>query len=106
MGIQLVDDQVFVCVIREDLLTGTPNRQSMRSGCLNKMLENANPAILWRIRMAASAVYRFRAMLPPFAGRNPNSRSDLVYRGQVKVTILTFLVTHATVKTTLYLNSK
>jgi hypothetical protein len=29
-------------------------------------------------------VYRFRAMRPPFAGRNPNSRSDLVYRGQVK----------------------
>jgi hypothetical protein len=28
-------------------------------------------------------VYRFRAMRPPFAGRNPNSRSDLVYRGQV-----------------------
>jgi hypothetical protein len=28
-------------------------------------------------------VYRFRAMLPPFVGWNPNSRSDLVYRGQV-----------------------
>jgi hypothetical protein len=30
-------------------------------------------------------VYRFRAMRPPFAGRNPNSRSDLVYRGQVSL---------------------
>src|SRR5262249_42189135 len=33
--------------------------------------------------MISSAVYRFRAMLPPFAGRNLNSRSGLVYRGQV-----------------------
>src|SRR5262249_31216228 len=31
----------------------------------------------------SSAVYRFRAMLPPFASRNPHSRSDLVNRGQV-----------------------
>src|SRR6478672_7369886 len=35
----------------------------------------------------SSAVYRFRAMRPPFAGRNPNSRSDLVYRGQVTLVI-------------------
>src|SRR5215510_7957059 len=30
----------------------------------------------------SSAVYRFRAMLPPFAGRNLNSRTGLVYRGR------------------------
>jgi hypothetical protein len=34
--------------------------------------------------MISSAVYRFRAMPPPFAGRKLNSRSGLVYRGQVK----------------------
>ena len=33
--------------------------------------------------MISSAVYRFRAMPPPFVGWNPNSRLDLVYRGQV-----------------------
>jgi len=33
--------------------------------------------------MISSAVYRLRAMLPPFAGRNLNSRSGLVYRGQI-----------------------
>src|SRR6476660_240112 len=33
--------------------------------------------------MISSAVYRFRAMPPPFAGRKLNSRSGLVYRGQV-----------------------
>jgi hypothetical protein len=34
--------------------------------------------------MLSSAVYRFRAMPPPFTGRKLNSRSGLVYRGQVK----------------------
>src|SRR5207247_10988365 len=29
--------------------------------------------------MIASAVYRVRAMLPPFVSWNPNSRPDLVY---------------------------
>ena len=33
--------------------------------------------------MISSAVYRFRAMPPPFAGRKRNSRSGLVYRGPV-----------------------
>jgi hypothetical protein len=36
-----------------------------------------------RCPMIASVVYRFRAMPPPFVDWNPNSRSDLVYRGQV-----------------------
>ena len=36
--------------------------------------------------MISSAVYRFRAMPPPFVGWNPNSRLDLVYRGQITVT--------------------
>jgi hypothetical protein len=35
--------------------------------------------------MISSAVYRFRAIPPPFVGWNPNSRSDLVYRGQVTI---------------------
>ena len=35
--------------------------------------------------MISSAVYRFRAMPPPFAGRKLNSRSGLVYRGQVSL---------------------
>ena len=34
--------------------------------------------------MISSAVYRFRAMPPPFVGWNPNSRLDLVYRRQIK----------------------
>ena len=33
--------------------------------------------------MISSAVYRLGAIPPPFAGRNLNSRSGLVYRGQV-----------------------
>jgi hypothetical protein len=33
--------------------------------------------------MISSAVYRFRAMPPPFVDWNPHSRADLVYRGQV-----------------------
>ena len=37
--------------------------------------------------MISPAVYRFRAMPPPFAGRKLNSRSGLVYRGQVKLTV-------------------
>ena len=36
-----------------------------------------------RWQMIASAVYRVRATPAPFVGWNPNSRSDLVYRGQV-----------------------
>ena len=36
--------------------------------------------------MMSSAVYRFRAMPPPSVGWNPNSRLDLVYRGQVSTT--------------------
>ena len=36
--------------------------------------------------MMSSAVYRFRAMPPPSVGWNPNSRLDLVYRGQVSDT--------------------
>jgi hypothetical protein len=35
--------------------------------------------------MISSAVYRFRAMPPPFAGRNLNFRSGLVYRGLVSI---------------------
>jgi len=29
-------------------------------------------------------MYRFRAMLPPFAGRNPHSKFDSVHSGQVQ----------------------
>jgi hypothetical protein len=29
-------------------------------------------------------MYRFRAMLPPFAGRNPHSKFDSAHRGQVQ----------------------
>jgi hypothetical protein len=36
-----------------------------------------------RWQMISSAVYRVRAMPPPFVGWNANSRPDLVYRGQV-----------------------
>jgi hypothetical protein len=44
------------------------------------------PASISTVRkwqMISSAVYRVRAMPPPFVGWNPNSRPDLVYRGQV-----------------------
>ena len=37
--------------------------------------------------MISSVVYRLRAMLPPVAGRDPNSRSGLVYRGQVNLIV-------------------
>jgi hypothetical protein len=43
------------------------------------------PASLSTVRrwqMLSSAVYRVRAMPPPFVGWNPHSRPDLVYRGQ------------------------
>jgi hypothetical protein len=36
-----------------------------------------------RWQMISSSVYRVRAMPPPFVGWNPNSKPDLVYRGQV-----------------------
>ncbi len=40
-------------------------------------------SIVRNCAMISSAVYRLRAMLPPFAGQNLNSRSDLAYRRQV-----------------------
>ena len=45
-------------------------------------------SIVRRCPMISSAVYRFRAMPSPFVGWNPNSRSDLVYRGQVMMLLL------------------
>jgi hypothetical protein len=41
-------------------------------------------SIVRRWPMISSAVYRFRAIPSPFVGWNPHSRSNLVYRGQVK----------------------
>jgi len=40
-----------------------------------------------RWQMISSTVYRVRAMPPPFVGWNPNSRPDLVYRGQVNTKV-------------------
>src|SRR5713101_3668383 len=44
----------------------------------------ASISMVRRWQMISSAVYRVRAMPPPFGGWEPNSRPDLVYRGQVR----------------------
>jgi hypothetical protein len=38
--------------------------------------------------MISAVVHRFRAMPPPFVGWNPNSRLNLVYRGEVSMFLL------------------
>jgi hypothetical protein len=43
----------------------------------------ASISMVRRWQMISSAVYRVRAMLPPFVGWNPHSIPDMVYRGQV-----------------------